>query len=56
VFRWSKYQAKVELPVEDWTDYEHENVCKVSIRLYFSIHPHLRKGKQGLIRYSGYTG
>ncbi|CAB3990924.1 Hypothetical predicted protein, partial [Paramuricea clavata] len=28
VFRWSKYQAKVELPVEDWTDYEHENVCK----------------------------
>jgi hypothetical protein len=31
VFRWSKHQAKVEMPVEDWTDYDRAGVCKVRL-------------------------
>ena len=29
VFRWSRTRAKVEAPLQDWTDTERENVCKV---------------------------
>ena len=36
VFRWSKHQAKVEMAVEDWTDYDRAGVCKV--RLFLNVY------------------